>query len=150
MGRTNEALWERSKAKAKAKMGGKHSARAMQLAGRLYKKAGGRYTGKKTKSQKSMSKWTKEDWGTKSGKNSTQGPKATGERYLPKKARDSLSSEEYARTSAKKREDTAKGKQFSSQPKDIKKKTKPFRAAHGGLVKANCGASVAPNRMSKK
>ena len=42
------------------------------------------------KSQKSLKKWTKEEWGTKSGKPSTQGKKATGERYLPKKAREAL------------------------------------------------------------
>ena len=74
-----------------------------------------------------MSKWTKEDWGTKRGKPSTQGPKATGERYLPKKAREALSSEEYKRTSAKKREDTKKGKQFSKQPESVAKKTARFR-----------------------
>lgn len=127
MGRTNEKLWEQSKAKAKAKMGGKHSARAMQLAGKLYREAGGSYSGPKTKAQKSLSKWTKEDWGTKSGKNSTQGKEATGERYLPKKARESLSKKEYAKTSAKKRSDTAKGKQFSKQPKAIAKKTAKHR-----------------------
>ena len=38
-----------------------------------------------------MKKWTKEDWGTKSGKNSTEGKNATGERYLPKKKRDAMS-----------------------------------------------------------
>lgn len=127
MGRTNEKLWESAKAEAKSKMGGKHSARAMQLAGKIYKEKGGKYTGEKTEAQRSMSKWTKEDWGTKSGKPSTQGPKATGERYLPKKAREALSSEEYARTSAKKREDTKKGKQFSKQPEGIAKKTARFR-----------------------
>ena len=42
----------------------------------------------KRESQKSLDSWTKEDWGTKSGKNSTQGKNATGERYLPKKARE--------------------------------------------------------------
>ena len=77
--------------------------------------------------QKSLKKWTKEEWGTKSGKPSTQGPKATGERYLPKKAREALSNEEYARTSAKKREDTKKGKQFSKQPESIAKKAARFR-----------------------
>lgn len=127
MGRTNEKLWESAKAEAKSKMGGKHSARAMQLAGKIYKEKGGKYTGEKTEAQKSMSKWTKEDWGTKSGKPSTQGSKATGERYLPKKAREALSSEEYARTSAKKREDAKKGKQFSKQPEGIAKKTARFR-----------------------
>jgi hypothetical protein len=77
--------------------------------------------------QKSLKKWTQEEWGTKSGKPSTQGSKATGERYLPKKAREALSSEEYARTSAKKREDTKKGKQFSKQPESVAKKTARFR-----------------------
>jgi hypothetical protein len=79
------------------------------------------------KSQKSLKKWTKEEWGTKSGKPSTQGSKATGERYLPKKAREALSSKEYAATSAKKRKDTKAGKQFSRQPKKIAKKTARHR-----------------------
>jgi len=79
------------------------------------------------KPQKSLKKWTKEEWGTKSGKPSTQGKKATGERYLPKKAREALSDKEYAATSAKKREDTKKGKQHSAQPKKIAKKTARHR-----------------------
>lgn len=79
------------------------------------------------KTQKSLKKWTKEKWGTKSGKNSTQGSKATGERYLPKKARESLSAKEYAATTRKKRADTKKGKQHSSQPKKIAKKTARHR-----------------------
>ena len=123
MGRTNEKLWEQAKAQAKAKMGGKHSARAMQLAGKIYKEKGGGYTGEKTAAQKSMVKWTKEDWGTKSGKPSGK----TGERYLPKKARDALSPAEYAATTRAKREGTAKGKQFVAQPKRIAKKTAKFR-----------------------
>jgi uncharacterized protein YaiL (DUF2058 family) len=79
------------------------------------------------KSQKSLKKWTKQEWGTKSGKPSTQGKKATGERYLPKKARASLSDAEYAATSRKKRADIKKGKQHSSQPKKIAKKTARHR-----------------------
>ena len=78
--------------------------------------------------QRSLKKWTREQWGTKSGKPSTQGSKATGERYLPKSARDSLSPQEYAATTAKKRADTKKGKQFSSQPKKIAVKTKRHRS----------------------
>lgn len=123
MGRTNEALWEKSKSEAKAKMGGKHSARAMQLAGKIYREKGGGYTGEKTKAQKSMSKWTREDWGTKSGKPSEK----TGERYLPKKARESLTSAEYAATTRAKREGTRQGKQFVPQPEKIAKKTAKFR-----------------------
>ena len=79
------------------------------------------------KPQKSLKKWTKQDWGTKSGKPSTQGAKATGERYLPKKARQALSSKEYAATSAKKRKDTKAGKQHSKQPKAIARKTRRHR-----------------------
>jgi hypothetical protein len=81
----------------------------------------------KKKSQKSLSAWTKQKWRTKSGKPSTQGSKATGERYLPEKAIKALSSAEYARTSKKKREDTAKGKQHSKQPKKVAKKTRSYR-----------------------
>lgn len=79
------------------------------------------------KSQKSLKKWTGEKWGTKSGKNYTQGKKATGERYLPKSARDALSKKEYAATSKKKRADTKAGKQHSAQPKKIAKKTARHR-----------------------
>ena len=81
----------------------------------------------KRESQKSLDSWTKEEWGTKSGKNSTQGNNATGERYLPKKARESLSDEEYARSTAKKRAAIRKGKQFSKQPDDVAKKTSKYR-----------------------
>ncbi len=123
MGRTNEALWEKAKSQAKAKMGGKHSARAMQLAGKIYREKGGGYTGAKTEAQKSMSKWTREDWGTKSGKPSGK----TGERYLPKKAREALTSSEYAATTKAKREGTRQGKQFVPQPEKIAKKTAKFR-----------------------
>lgn len=127
MGRTNEKLWEQAKAEAKAKMGGKHSARAMQLAGKIYREKGGKYTGEKTEAQKSLSKWTKEKWGTKSGKNSTLGSKPTGERYLPKKAREALTSAEYAATTKAKREGTKAGKQFVAQPKKIAAKTRKYR-----------------------
>jgi len=75
------------------------------------------------KSQKSLLSWGKEDWGTKSGKKSSD----TGERYLPKKAREALSSTEYAATTAKKRKDTAAGKQHSTQPKKIADKTSNYR-----------------------
>mgnify|MGYP003111502278 CR=1 FL=1 len=75
------------------------------------------------KSQRSLKDWTKQKWRTKSGKKSSE----TGERYLPEKAIKSLSSKEYAATSRKKREDTAKGKQFSKQPKKIAKKTRQYR-----------------------
>ena len=79
------------------------------------------------KSQRSLKSWTKQKWRTKSGKPSTQGPRATGERYLPEKAIKRLSSKEYAATTRKKRADTKKGKQFSKQPKAVAKKTRKYR-----------------------
>lgn len=79
------------------------------------------------KSQRSLKNWTKQKWRTKSGKPSTQGKKATGERYLPSAAIKSLSAAEYAATSRKKRKDTKKGKQVSKQPKRIAKKTARYR-----------------------
>ncbi len=131
MARTDEGKWKRIVASVKASdKGGKPgqwSARKAQLASQRYKKSGGGYSGPKTEAQKSLSKWTKEDWGTKSGKPSTQGPKATGERYLPKKARQALTSSEYAATTKAKREGTKAGKQFVKQPKRIAKKTASYR-----------------------
>ena len=77
--------------------------------------------------QKSLVAWTKQRWRTKSGKPSTQGSKATGERYLPEAAIKSMSSEEYARTTKAKRAALRKGKQFSKQPESIAKKAARFR-----------------------
>ena len=131
MAYTNPALRKRLLARIKAgnKGGrpGQWSARKAQMLAQAYKKAGGGYSGSKTSNQKSLSKWTREEWGTKSGKPSTQGKKATGERYLPKKARESLSASEYAATTAAKRKGTAQGKQFVSQPKKIADKTARYR-----------------------
>ncbi len=131
MARTDEGKWKRIVAAVKASdKGGKPgqwSARKAQLATQRYKQSGGGYSGPKTKAQKSLSKWTQEDWGTKSGKPSTQGPKASGERYLPRKARQALTSSEYAATTRAKREGIKQGKQFVKQPKPIAKKTARFR-----------------------
>jgi len=79
------------------------------------------------KPQQSLKAWTQQKWRTKSGKPSTQGPKATGERYLPESAINSLSAAEYAATTRAKRAGKAKGKQFVAQPKRIAKKTARFR-----------------------
>jgi hypothetical protein len=79
------------------------------------------------KSQRSLKAWTKQKWRTKSGKPSTQGPKATGERYLPEKAIKALSSKEYAATTRAKRKATKAGKQVAKQPKKIAKKTRSYR-----------------------
>jgi len=76
-----------------------------------------------TSSQKSLKDWGKQNWRTKSGKPSSK----TGERYLPSAAIKSLSSSEYAKTTAAKRKGKAAGKQFVKQPKKIAKKTRSYR-----------------------
>ena len=77
--------------------------------------------------QKSLKAWTQQKWRTKSGKPSTQGSQATGERYLPTSAIKALSSQEYAATTKAKRAGKAAGKQFVAQPKSVAKKVAPHR-----------------------
>ncbi len=120
--KTDPALWDKVKHKVtKGDKGGKPgqwSARKAQLAVHDYKEAGGGYKGPKTEDNH-LHQWTEEHWGTKSGKPSGE----TGERYLPQAARDHLTDKEYARTTAKKRADTRRGKQHSAQPPEIAAKT---------------------------
>ncbi|MCB1885945.1 MAG: hypothetical protein KDG89_18515 [Geminicoccaceae bacterium] len=134
--RTDPELWEKVKDKVtKGGKGGKKgqwSARKAQMAVQEYKKAGGGYEGEKS-DDNSLEQWQEEDWGTKSGKKSGE----TGERYLPKGAREELSDAEYKRTSDKKRADTKKGRQHSKQPKDVAKKAAKHRDDGGGETKAD-------------
>jgi len=125
--RTDQSLWERivSRVKGEAVVGtkaGQWSARKAQLAVREYKQEGGGYKGRKDPNN-SLIKWGKQDWQTKSGKPSSE----TGERYLPKKAIQALTAEEYARTTRAKRQAKKKGEQFSSQPEDIAVKVRKYR-----------------------
>lgn len=115
--RDNEPLWEYCKQEAIAKMG-KFSARAMQYAVALYKKQGGGYVGKKSDTN-SLVKWTREDWGY------------VGElghsRYLPKRAREHLTTGEKIATDRAKNAGTRAGKQWVKQPARIAKKTAKYR-----------------------
>lgn len=118
--KTNPGLWEQAKSEAKSKMGGKHSARAMQEAVRIYKSRGGGYKGKK-KASNSLRKWTKQDWGYSSKKMIDRG------RCLPKKAWSKLSSGQKAATNKAKIKGTSEGKQFVQQPKKIANKVRRYR-----------------------
>ena len=103
--KSDPELWSRSKSEAKARMGGKHSARAMQLAVKIYKDRGGDYSGKKpSASQNKMRKWTKQDWQTRPGTDPVAKKEdGSTSRYLPKAKWDSLSKSEQKATDAKKR-----------------------------------------------
>jgi hypothetical protein len=115
--KTDPQKWEDAKAEARAKMGGKHSARAMQLATQIYKKDGGGYSGAKpTSSNNSLKKWTKQDWNWTGG--DKPGPGGRGV-YLPENKADRLretedGKRELAAAARKKSEATRKGQQYSS------------------------------------
>ena len=126
--KTDPKLWEKVKEEVtegnKGGKSGQWSARKAQLAVHDYKAEGGGYEGEKS-ADNHLAQWTKEDWGTKSGEESGK----TGERYLPEKAREALSDDEYKRTTEKKRADTRKGRQHSAQPADVASKTGAVRHA---------------------
>lgn len=133
--KTDPKLWDTVKSEItegdKGGHPGQWSARKAQLATAEYKKRGGGYAGAKA-ADNHLSQWTKEEWDTKSGEDSAK----TGERYLPKKARAALDTSEYDRTTAKKRADSARGRQHSKQPADVAAKTAKYRETGAKAGKA--------------
>lgn len=125
----NPAKWAAAKSRAKAKMGGKHSARAMQLATKYYKDSGGSYEGKKpTSKTNKLKKWGKEKWQTKDG----AGDKAkqsdgSTKRYLPKKAWSKLTPKQKAATDTKKRAASKRGQKVTPNTKAAKSAGKTAR-----------------------
>lgn len=102
---------------------GQWSARKSQLLVREYEKAGGGYKGRKTKAARSLTKWTKQKWTTKSGKPSLK----TGERYLPERLVKSMSSSQYAYETRKKRAALKKGKQAAKYSKRTTKRIRRYQ-----------------------
>ena len=139
-------LWARVKEEITSSEKGGHagqwSARKAQLAVQEYKRRGGAYRGRKS-ADNHLLEWQGEDWGTKSGHDSLE----TGERYLPKAAREALTPQEYRRTTAKKRADLRAGKQFSAQPRGVAEKTAKFRR-HDGSTKADLLAEARRRKLA--
>ena len=73
------------------------------------------------KSQKSLKQWTDEDWGTRSGKPSVQGPDATGERYKPAADHADDSPQQAAAETRTKRKAKKAGKQFAKFKNPVKR-----------------------------
>jgi len=123
--KSKPSLWKRIVARVKAgsKGGnaGQWSARKAQLATALYKKSGGGYLGKKSSSN-SLSKWTKQNWTTSSGK-----PSEGKRRYLPEKAWEALSPSQRKATNQAKAQGAKKGKQFVSQLKKVSQIVKKYK-----------------------
>lgn len=124
--RADPALWEAVKrevtAGSKGGVRGEWSARKAQLAVAIYKKRGGGYVGPKSP-HNSLTKWTQEDWRTRSGEPSL----VTGERYLPARAIAALTPAEYAATSRAKRAGLLRDEQSTPQPTRIAAKTVRYR-----------------------
>ena len=124
--RDDPDLWEEVKAEVtrgtKGGKAGQWSARKAQMAVALYQQRGGGYIGPKSP-KNALAKWTREEWGTRSGKASL----VTGERYLPRAAREALTPAEYAETTRAKRAGLRRGEQFTPQPGRIAKKTAKYR-----------------------
>ena len=124
--RDDPELWEEVKAAVtrgtKGGKAGQWSARKAQFAVAEYQRRGGGYIGPKSP-RNALAKWTREEWGTKSGRASLK----TGERYLPKAAREALTPAEYAETTRAKRAGLRRGEQFTRQPKRIARKTAKHR-----------------------
>lgn len=104
----------------------------------------------RAKSQQSLKNWGDEDWGTKSGKNSTVGRNATGERYMPRKARESLSSAEYAATTRRKRRATRAGKQVAKNTPKAKAATRAARINPGKARSTKKTTRKATRRRKRK
>lgn len=145
--KTDPELWNSVKEDvtrgSKGGRAGQWSARKAQLASQEYQKRGGGYEGGKGPDNH-LQQWTEQNWGTKSGEKSTE----TGERYLPKKAREQISDSEYARSTANKRRDTRRGKQHSKQPEDVARKTASARkTALSDMTKTELMAHAAHHQV---
>ena len=131
--RTDPALWEAVKAEVTASdtggRPGQWSARKAQRSVQLYKERGGGYLGPKDPDN-ALSRWTKQDWRTRSGGESLE----TGERYLPAAAFDLLTPAEVGATTRAKRAGLARGQQFTPQPPNIARKTKKAREGAANVI----------------
>ena len=112
-----ERLKEELKASSKGGRAGTWSARKSQLLAQRYEREGGGYRGGKGAPQRSLDRWTSQDWKTQSG-----GGRARdhGEmhRYLPDKAWRMLSPAEQRRADRSKVEERG-GKQHVRWPKPV-------------------------------
>ena len=122
-GRLNPDIYIKAYELATKEFGEENSARKNQWIAKKYLSLGGKYAKEKTEGQKDLSKWTSEDWMTKSGLASG----ITGERYLPKKVIEKLTPMEYEKTTKAKIEGTLQGKQYVKQPKEIVEKIKKIK-----------------------
>ncbi|KAL5522722.1 hypothetical protein ACEPAG_8740 [Sanghuangporus baumii] len=74
--------------------------------------------------QKHLNDWTKEEWQTSEGKGNAKQADGTEQRYLPKKAWESMTEEEKEATNKAKLEGSARGEQYVSNTSEAQKARK--------------------------
>jgi len=105
---------------------GQWSARKAQLLAQEYRKAGGGYrTGRPSRAQRSLRKWTKQRWRTSDGKPAERGGRMR--RYLPDAVWKRLTPEQRAATNRKKLIGDKKGKQFVKNTETVGKIAARYR-----------------------
>ncbi len=121
--KSNPKLWERIKKRIKAgsKGGpkGKWSARKSQLLVKAYKRSGGKFKGRKSRSN-SLTKWSREKWDYISPRSR----KSKRGRYLPEKVRRSLTPAEKRREN--RRKGSKRGK-WISYSRSVTKKMRKYK-----------------------
>ena len=106
---------------------GQWSARKAQMVAQAYRKAGGGYrTGRRTRQQRSLKKWTRQRWRTSDGKPAGRGGKMR--RYLPDRVWKRLSPSQRSATNRKKLQGDKIGKQFVRNTESVAKIAKKYRA----------------------
>ena len=122
-----EKIKNRIMAGSKGGKPGQWSARKAQLLAIEYRKAGGGYRGGKRKTQRSLSKWTREKWTTSDGKPANR--PGGMRRYLPAKAWAKLTPAQKRATNAKKIKGSRSGRQFVPNTEKAKKASSRARKA---------------------
>lgn len=108
--RLRESIKRRIMAGSRGGKPGQWSARKAQLVAIEYRRAGGGYRGGKKNPQRSLDKWTREEWTTSDGKPAIRNGRTT--RYLPKGAWEKLTPAQREATNRKKRRASQQGRQF--------------------------------------
>jgi len=139
-----ESIKNRIMAGSRGGKPGQWSARKAQLVAIEYRKAGGGYRGKKTKKQRSLSKWTKEKWTTSDGKPAIR--KGGTRRYLPSKAWSKLTPAQKRATNRKKISGSRKGRQFVANTDAA---AKARRSATKSLISQTSTKSIVVQNFSE-
>jgi hypothetical protein len=130
--RLRESIKRRIMAGSRGGKPGEWSARKAQLLAIEYRRAGGGYRGPKKAPQRSLDKWTSEEWTTSDGKPAIREGGTT--RYLPKKAWEKLSPGERAATNRKKRRASRTGRQFVANTERAREAGRRARQSEKSII----------------